>query len=44
MPVILTTEETEIGRIAVRSQPAQIFQELNFKNIQCKEVLVEWLK
>jgi hypothetical protein len=45
MPVILATEEAEIRRIVVRSQPRQIVCEtLSRKKILHKKGLVEWLK
>jgi hypothetical protein len=45
-PVILATQETEIRRIAIRSQPGQIACEiLSQKNpSQKRKGLVEWLK
>jgi hypothetical protein len=44
-PVILATQEAEIKRIAVRSQPEQIVHEiLSQKKTLHKKVLVEWLK
>jgi hypothetical protein len=44
MPVILTSQESEIRRIAVGSQPRQIVCEiLSLKN-PSKKMLVEWLK
>jgi hypothetical protein len=44
MPVILATQEAEIRRIEVRSQPVQIVCEiLSRKNITIKG-LVLWLK
>jgi hypothetical protein len=43
-PVILATQETEIRRIVVQSQPRQIVHEtLSQKNLH-KKGLVEWLK
>jgi hypothetical protein len=43
-PVILATQEAEIRRITVQSQPGQIVQEtLSQKTLHKKEV-VEWLK
>jgi hypothetical protein len=45
MPVILATQEAEIRRITVQSQPRQIVQEtLSQKKICHKRGLVEWLK
>jgi hypothetical protein len=45
MPVILATQETEIRRIAVQSQPQQIVCEtLSQKKRITKKGLVEWLK
>jgi hypothetical protein len=44
MPVILATQEAEIRRIKVWSQPRQIVQEtLSWKTLH-KKGLVEWLK
>jgi hypothetical protein len=45
MSIILATQETEIRRIAVRSQPWQIVREtLSQKTLSQKIGLVEWLK
>jgi hypothetical protein len=46
MPVILVTQEAEIRRIEVWSQPGQIAPKtLSRKNpLKKKKVLVEWLK
>jgi hypothetical protein len=45
MPVILTTQEAEIRRIAVRSQPGQIVPgETPSRKTLNKKGLVEWLK
>jgi hypothetical protein len=47
MPVILATQEAEIRRIAVQSQPRQIFHKiLSRKTLSQKKKigLVEWLK
>jgi hypothetical protein len=45
MPIILVTQEAEIRRIVVQSQPGQIAHETLFqKNPSQKKVLVEWLK
>jgi hypothetical protein len=45
MAVILATQETEIRRIAVQSQPQQIVCEtLSQKKRITKKGLVEWLK
>jgi hypothetical protein len=45
MPVILATQEAEIRRIAVRSQPRHIVLEtLSRKYLTQKRGLVEWLK
>jgi hypothetical protein len=42
MPVILSTQEAEIRRIAVQSQPGEIFQEtLDRKKKNHKKWLVE---
>jgi hypothetical protein len=43
MPVILATQETEIRRIVVQSQPRQIVIETLSKPIT-KKGLVEWLE
>jgi hypothetical protein len=45
MPVIPATQEAEIRRIVVRSQPRQIAHKTLFqKNIHHKKGLLEWLK
>jgi hypothetical protein len=46
MPVILATQETEIRRIFVQSQPSQLVCETlsQKKKNQYKAGLVEWLK
>jgi hypothetical protein len=47
MPVTLATQEAEIRRIAIRSQPRQIAGEIlswKKKNLQKKKGLVEGLK
>jgi hypothetical protein len=44
MPVILATQEAEIRRIRVRSQPRQIFHETLFQKYLTQKGLVEWLK
>jgi hypothetical protein len=45
IPIILATQEAEIRRIAVRSQPGQIVHEtLTRKNPSQKKGLVERLK
>jgi hypothetical protein len=44
MPVILATQETEIRRITVRSQPGQIVLEILSQKTLHKKGLVEWLK
>jgi hypothetical protein len=46
MPVNLVTQEAEIRKITVRSQPGQIVHEiLSRKNpLKKKKDLVEWLK
>jgi hypothetical protein len=44
-PAILATQEAEVRRITVRSQPGQIVQEtLSRKTLSQKIGLVEWLK
>jgi hypothetical protein len=44
-PVILSTQETEIRRIKVRSHPGQIIREtLSQKKVHHKKGLAEWLK
>jgi hypothetical protein len=43
-PVILATQEAEIRRIAVRSQPGQIVHKTLFPKTLHKKGLVEWLK
>jgi hypothetical protein len=42
-PVILATQEAEIRRITVRSQPRLAFETLSQKNLLQKIGLVEWL-
>jgi hypothetical protein len=44
MPVILATQEVEIRRITVQSQPRQIVPETYLENTHHKEWLAEWLK
>jgi hypothetical protein len=43
-PVILATQEAEIQRIAIQSQPRQIIHKTISKKIYHKKGLVEWLK
>jgi hypothetical protein len=43
-PVILTTQEAKIRKIAVRSQPRQIVCKTLFQKTLHKKRLVEWLK
>jgi hypothetical protein len=43
-PVILATQEAEIRRITVRSQPGQIVQETLSQKHPSPKGLVEWLK
>jgi hypothetical protein len=43
-PVILATQEAEIGRIKVRSQPEQIVHETLSGKTHHKKGLVEWLR
>jgi hypothetical protein len=44
-PIILATEETELRRTTVQSQPGQSVQEtLSRKNPSLKTGLLEWLK
>jgi hypothetical protein len=45
MPVILATQEVEVRRIIVQSQPQQnSLQDPTLKNSITKKGLVEWLK
>jgi hypothetical protein len=44
MPVILATQEAEIRRIKVWSQPGQIVQETLSQKTHHRKGLVEWLK
>jgi hypothetical protein len=45
MPVILASQEAEIRRITVQSQPRQVVLEtLSSKKAITKKGLVEWLK
>jgi hypothetical protein len=45
MPVILATQEAEIRRISIRSQPRQtVHKTLSQKILHNKNGLVEWLK
>jgi hypothetical protein len=45
MPVILATQEAEIRRMEVQSQPRQIvYETLSQKKKNHKKELVEWLK
>jgi hypothetical protein len=44
MPVILATQEAEIRRIAVQSQPKQIVHETLSQKYITQKGLVEWLK
>jgi hypothetical protein len=44
MPVILVTQEAEIRRIAVQSQPGQTVCETLSQKTHHKKRLVEWLK
>jgi hypothetical protein len=43
-PVILTTQEAEIRRIVVQSQPKQRLQETRHRKYPPQKELVEWLK
>jgi hypothetical protein len=44
-PVILATQEAEIRRMAIRSQPGQILRKtLSGKKLITKKGLVEWFK
>jgi hypothetical protein len=43
-PVILATQEAEIRRIVVRSQPRQIVHETLSQKYPIQKGLVEWLK
>jgi hypothetical protein len=44
MPIILATQEVEIRRIAIQSQPRQIVHETLSQKTHHKKGLVEWLK
>jgi hypothetical protein len=44
MPVILATQEADIRRITVRSQPRQIVLETLSRKYPSPKGLVEWLK
>jgi hypothetical protein len=44
MPVILVTQEAEIRRITVQSQPGQIVWKTLSEKTHHKKRLVEWLK
>jgi hypothetical protein len=44
MPIILVTQEAEMRRIAVQSQPGQIVQETLSQKYLTQKGLVEWLK
>jgi hypothetical protein len=44
IPVILATQETEIRRIAVQSQPRQIVHETLSRKYSSQKGLAEWLK
>jgi hypothetical protein len=44
MPIILATQEVEIRRIAIQSQPRQIVRETLSQKTHHKKGLVEWLK
>jgi hypothetical protein len=44
MPVILATQEAEIRRIAIQSQPGQIVCETLSQKTYHNKGLVEWLK
>jgi hypothetical protein len=44
MPVILATQEAEIRRIVVGSQPGQVVHETLSQKPLHEKVLVEWLK
>jgi hypothetical protein len=44
MPVILVTQEAEIRRIMVQSQPGQIVHESLSRKYLTQKGLVEWLK
>jgi hypothetical protein len=43
-PIILATQETEIRRISVQSQPKQIVRETLPQKTHHNKKLVEWLK
>jgi hypothetical protein len=42
-PIILATQEAEVRRIVVRSQPGQIVYETQSRKNPYKKGLVEWL-
>jgi acetolactate synthase small subunit len=44
MPVTLATEEAEIRRITIQSQPQQIVRETLSQKTHHKKGLVEWIK
>jgi hypothetical protein len=44
VPIILATQEAEVRRIKVRSQPGQIVLRSYLKNTQHTKGLAEWLK
>jgi hypothetical protein len=44
MPIILATQETEIKRIMVRSQPRQIVHKPLSRKYPSQKGLAEWLK
>jgi hypothetical protein len=44
LPVIVATQEAEIRRVMVRSQPRQIVWETLSWKYQTQKGLVEWLK
>jgi hypothetical protein len=44
MPILLVTQEAEIRRIMIQSQPSRGFVRLYLKKTRHKKELVEWLK
>jgi hypothetical protein len=44
MPIILATQEAEIRKITIQSQPGQIVHETLSRKYLTQKVLMEWLK